>query len=160
MEKIIAYDFMGVLDIKDSFKVNDPSLNFRIRKQTDVDKAVMLFRLAKETGAKLVSISSFAAYSPINRIVMAAIMQNNQNPDNQDMVDFLSNNRREAKNMFLNCSFDSKQGVINKMNERYPDSKLVVFEDEYTLTNCEFIRVNHGGLTEEHIERAKTFFES
>ncbi len=158
MDKIIAYDFMGVLDIKESYKVNDRELAFRIRKQVDLDKAAMLFTLARETGSKLVSISTFSKHASINRLVMS-VLQRSEKEEHAEIAEWLSNNRIEAKKMFINASFDSKQSVIDRMREKYPDAKIVAFEDEATLTSCEFIRINHGGLNEEYIQRAKSFLE-
>lgn len=158
MDKIIAYDFMGVLSIKKPYTINESELSNRTRKQVDLDKAAMLFTLARETGAKLVSISTFAQYIPINRIVMAALTRS-EKEEHAELVEWLSTNRVEAKKMFLNSSFDSKQGVINRMREKHPDAKIVAFEDEDALTNCEFIRIGHSGLNEDYIQRAKLFLE-
>lgn len=153
---ILAYDFAGVLDIKNSYLVNNRNITFKTREQTDVRKAIMLFKFALETNSYIVSISTLAKYVSMNRCLFAAIIHS-EDESLRDDIDFISANKMNLKKLFKSTpSFTNKQDIINKLNES--EYNIIAFEDEYQLNDCNMIWVSNK-LNEEHIEKARTFIK-
>ncbi|MFS1426092.1 hypothetical protein LMH73_002645 [Vibrio splendidus] len=75
MTKIaIAFDFCGVLDIKDSYTINDPSLNFRVAKMADWQKCLRLFKLIDKYDLHFFCSSDYQKNIDVFQSIMLAVM--------------------------------------------------------------------------------------
>lgn len=74
MNKIaIAYDFCGVLDVKDSHKINDSSLSFRIGKMADLEKCFRLFKLIEKFDLHFFSTSTYQKYTDVTTSLLGQL---------------------------------------------------------------------------------------
>lgn len=138
---IIAYDFNGVMDIKNSHEVRDESLSFRVRKQVNLENAKALLSLAIETNTPLVCISMLEQYTSVTRQLLAALLHS----DVPEYVEFAKTNKMALRQLMKRSPFPGKkQEVINALNEE--GYKMIALEDEVVLTNCEFFMIQNRDI--------------
>lgn len=142
VENIIAYDFMGVLDKKNSYEINVRGDTFKLRERTDVKKAIMLFKFALKHNCKLISISTNSINVNVNKAIYAAIVRSDDESLQEDIL-FFKENKITIRNLFkYNGTFNSKQQTINDLNKNN-EFNIIALEDEKILNNCHMFLINN-----------------
>lgn len=154
MNKLVAFDFGGVLDVKDSYKIYKDDLDERCMAQIDVDKAFLLFNFVIKHDAKVFCISDLARFVDLWDIIVNSI-RFSKKEEHQDAVQYIKENKIELMNMEISLQDRTKQGKINEAAKSNPDAIITAFEDEQKLVNCNHIWISRqNGLTNEDIKEA------
>lgn len=150
---------MGVMDCKDSYKNNNPSLSFRLREIIDESKAIMLMDFALKNNAKLCSISSFAQWANMDMTLYNAISQS-EDPKAKaimEQLEALGGKSHFKFNMVCRSLTKGKRQIIEDITTRYPDSLVISFDDEYVFDDCESILVDgFKRLQESNLNKAQS----
>lgn len=157
--KIIGFDFGGVLDVKNSFLISDNNLTFRTIAQMDTDKAYLLFNLVVENGCKVFCISDLSQYVNMWKIVLRKILSSTD-PLHHEAAEMIRNNKREFYRYEIVVDGKNKQSKIDEIVLSNKDATVICFEDEYSLNNCSHIWISKvTGLTEQHVVDATNIFK-
>lgn len=157
MEKVIAYDFGGVLDVKDAYTKHDSNINFRVIKQTDVKLAILLLNFALKNNVKIMSISDLSMAADINRCIFKAIC-NTEIPEFQDIALEMKEKSRDFRKLFVRPDLEGKQKGIDSYLKFHKNVEILAFEDSVDLKNCEQVWV-YNRLQESHIETAQAWLD-
>lgn len=134
---IIAHDFNGVLDVKNSETIKENGLSFRIRKQANIDNVRALLTLALKTNTPLVSISSLEQYQSINQCILAAMIHRGTEEDKT----FFTENKRAFRKLFTRSPTPGqKQATVDHFEKE--GYTVIALEDEVILKNCEMCMIN------------------
>lgn len=159
MDIIICWDFMGVMDCKDSYENNNPSLSFRLREIIDESKAIMLMDFALKNNAKLCSISSFAQWVNMDMTLYNAIALS-EDPKAKaimDKLESLGGKRHFKFNMVCRSLTKGKRQIVEDITTRHPESLVISFDDEYVFDECESIFVNgYERLRQSDLDKAQS----
>ncbi len=163
MEKImnnniaIAFDFAGVLDVQDSFKICDSNLNERVMKQTDPVKAYKLLNLIYKYQLKFFCISTLEKYGAN---VVTALIRSMRNSDDENISIFAEEFRKPfaRKNQLRGSSnWNTKNSSIAERIQSHNLSAVVTIEDDEHI-DSEYNPVmvySRNGLDDMHLAKVE-----
>ncbi|MGD1524356.1 hypothetical protein [Vibrio harveyi] len=160
MQLVILFDFAGVLDIKDSYKVNNHDLHWRTCDQVDIDKARMLLTFISETDADYGCISTLEQYDANVMVALLRTLRHKGTDEDKALVEKFRGRNRIDKEVHVDVS-DGKNKGIEKFASRNPDAQIIVFEDEEFIDEkFGLVRVSgHSRLQESDIEKARSMID-
>ncbi|MGI2918763.1 hypothetical protein [Vibrio parahaemolyticus] len=153
----IAFDFAGVLDVQNSFKICDSNLNERVMKQTDPVKAYKLLNLIYKYQLKFFCISTLEKYGAN---VVTALIRSMRNSDDENISIFAEEFRKPfaRKNQLRGSSnWNTKNSSIAECIQSHNLSAVVTIEDDERI-DSEYNPVmvySRNGLDDMHLAKVE-----
>ncbi len=155
----IAFDFAGVLDVKESYKISDHNLTERVMKQTDSVKAYKLLSLIYKYKLKFFCISTLEKY---RANVVTALIGSMRKSKDSEICTFADEFRKpfarkhQLKNLG-DSNWNTKNALIAEMIKSHDLSHVVAIEDDESI-NEDYNPVmvySRNGLDDAHLAKVE-----
>ena len=147
--KIIAIDFGGVLDKKDSYLIQGNTLEERSIRQTDPDKAFFFVKFIVDNNLTFFVISDLSKHVDIWHTLIMSLKRSSKE-EHLRLFNLVDENRRKIIRLQKFSRGNSKQEKINNMIKLNNEYEVIAIEDEYELNNCKQVWVGKEDLFDEN----------
>ncbi len=163
---VVFFDFNGVLDVEESYKIFDRHLMWELMKKADLDKVYRLLRFIYDNKLCWCSISGHDASGGAVFEVLMNVMSRSDVPEHQEIGRIFYDDDYGIENYVFpkneNNEYLYKEDLVKHVMKNNEFDTCVVFEDEYIMKDkFNFIKIDpKTGLTEEHIKKAQSFIDA